>query len=97
MDEPLASLDPAHRFDLLARLREVAARGAGVVIVLHDLVHAAQAADDALLLDAGRLVAHGPVRDVLTAANIAQVFGVATAELVVGGTPIRIPVSRLHP
>ena len=37
-DEPLASLDPAHQLDVLDQLREVAARGAGVIVVLHDLV-----------------------------------------------------------
>src|SRR3546814_4608144 len=45
-DEPLASLDPAHQIDILDRLRARAAAGAGVAIVLHDLVQAGRAADD---------------------------------------------------
>src|SRR3569623_2757068 len=44
-DEPLASLDPAHQLDILDRLRGVAQGGAGVVIVFHDLGHAASIAD----------------------------------------------------
>jgi len=76
-DEPLASLDPAHQFDVLDRLREVAARGSGVAIVLHDIAHAARIADDVLLLKAGRLVAAGPVAETLTPAAVAALFGVA--------------------
>src|SRR3546814_7265017 len=56
-DEPLASLDPAHQIDILDRLRARAAAGAGVAIVLHDLVQAGRAADDVLLLKAGRVAA----------------------------------------
>jgi iron complex transport system ATP-binding protein len=63
-DEPLASLDPAHQIDVLDRLRDIASRGAGVIVVVHDLSHAARVADQALLLRDGRVVAHG-TRDVV--------------------------------
>ena len=75
-DEPLASLDPAHGLAMCARLRDAAAAGAGVVAVLHDLGLAARFADDAVLIAQGRVVAAGPVADVLTPATIAQTFGV---------------------
>lgn len=78
-DEPLASLDPAHQLDLLDRLRALAANGMGVVLVLHDLAHAARVADDVLLLHQGRLAGHGPVADLLTPAMIGTVFGVSVA------------------
>ena len=58
-DEPLASLDPAHQLDVLDRLREIAAHGAGVIVVVHDLSHAARVADSVLLMREGRVVAHG--------------------------------------
>ncbi|KQM63223.1 ABC transporter [Sphingomonas sp. Leaf17] len=93
-DEPLAALDPAHQIDLLDRLRGVARGGAGVVLVMHDLVQAQRAADDALLLEAGRVVAFGPAADVLTAANLARVFGVRVAELVDDGRRLLVPVGR---
>lgn len=90
VDEPLASLDPAHQFDLLARLRAVAAAGAGVVMVLHDLAHAARIADDVLVLDAGRLVSRSLTREV-----IANVFGVAVAEVAdADGTMRLVPTGR---
>ena len=93
VDEPLASLDPAHQFDLLDRLRAVAQAGAGVVMVLHDLAHAARIADDVLVLDAGRLVATA-----LTSAVVAEVFGVTVAEVTDGDGRVRlVPTGRLQP
>jgi iron complex transport system ATP-binding protein len=76
-DEPLANLDPAHQHDALACLRSIAAGGAGVVVVLHDLGHAMRAADNVLLLSDGRVVAQGQPAAVLTPERIAQVYGVA--------------------
>ena len=95
-DEPLASLDPSHQIDLLARLRAYAAGGAGVGIVLHDLVQAQRAADDALLIADGRVVAFGPVADVMTADILAHVFGVHVAPLDDGGRRLLVPVGRIE-
>ncbi len=95
-DEPLASLDPSHQIDLLARLRTYAGGGVGVVIVLHDLVQAQRAADDALLIADGRVVAFGPVADVLTPDTLAQVFGVRVALLEDGGGRLLVPVGRIE-
>jgi iron complex transport system ATP-binding protein len=75
-DEPLASLDPAHQLDLLDRLRGQAARGVGVVVVLHDLVQAARVADEILLLRDGRVFASGPPDEVLTSQHLRDAFGV---------------------
>jgi len=76
-DEPLASLDPAHQADVLALLRETAARGAGVIVVLHDLNQAALVADDVLLMRGGRVVAQGAPDDALTPALIGETYGVS--------------------
>lgn len=73
-DEPLASLDPAHQIDMLDRLADVARTGAGVAIVLHDLLHAGRIADDILLLKEGRVLAFGPARGVLTPAILARAY-----------------------
>jgi len=94
-DEPLASLDPSHQIDLLARLRGYALGGAGVAIVLHDLVQAQRAADDALLLADGRVVAFGPVAEVMTAETLARVFGVHVAPLEDGDRRLLVPVGSI--
>ena len=75
-DEPLASLDPAHQLDILDRLAEVARRGAGVAIVLHDLLHAGRVADDVILLKEGRILAVGSAASVLTPDNLRAAFDI---------------------
>lgn len=90
-DEPLASLDPAHQRHVLTVLRAVAAQGAGVVMVLHDLTLAAQAADDVLLLKQGRVLAFGAAVDVLTAENIAAAYGVNVAIIAHRGAHVIVP------
>jgi len=94
-DEPLASLDPAHQLDILARLRGVADGGAGVVIVLHDLGHAASVADDVLLLKAGRVAAFGPVAEVLTEQRVAEVFEVKVRWVDTDERRMLVPVGRV--
>jgi len=92
-DEPLAALDIAHRYALMAELRAVAARGVGVAIVVHDLALAARFADEALLLDNGRLVASGPVGEVLAPEPLGRVFGVGftLAETEAGPVLVSLP------
>ncbi len=94
-DEPLASLDPVHAIDMLDRLRQVAREGAGVVVVLHDLVQAARAADDIVLLKDGRVIAYGPPAAVLTPELIGLVFGIAVAMVEQDGRRLPVPVGRL--
>jgi iron complex transport system ATP-binding protein len=77
LDEPVANLDLRHQLDLLDLLRGEAARGAGVVLSLHDLTLADAACDRLVLLDAGRIVADGAPAGVLTPDVLATVFGVA--------------------
>jgi len=98
-DEPLASLDPAHQIDILDRFRSAADRGCGVVLVLHDLNHAARVADDIVLLREGRLVACGPTAGVLTPHAIAEVFDLSVDILPASGTrPMQIvPYGRRAP
>ena len=92
-DEPLANLDPAHQLAMLAQLRNVAARGAGVIVVIHDLGHAARFADDALVLARGRVVAAGSVSAVLNPATLATAFGIsAHFGTAADGSPVIIPL-----
>lgn len=77
LDEPTAALDLQHQHAVLQLVRQCAqAGGTGVVVVLHDLNLALRHADDALVLQQGRAVAHGPVRQVLQPALVQQVWQV---------------------
>jgi iron complex transport system ATP-binding protein len=75
-DEPAAGLDPAHQLSLMARLRDLAAAGRGVLVSLHDLGLAARWCDRLIALHDGVIAADGPPRAVLTPALLATVYGV---------------------
>jgi iron complex transport system ATP-binding protein len=75
-DEPLANLDPGYQLDILDLLRHQARDGKGVVAVLHDLHHAVRFADHVVLLHQGSVFAQGTVDDVITAQNLATVYGI---------------------
>jgi iron complex transport system ATP-binding protein len=75
-DEPLANLDPGYQLDILDLLRHQARDGKGVVAVLHDLHHAVRFADHVVLLHQGSVFAQGAVDDVITAQNLATVYGI---------------------
>jgi iron complex transport system ATP-binding protein len=94
-DEPLANLDPAHQMDAAACLKEVALRGAGVVIVLHDLTQAARIADHIIIMNAGRIQAAGAPSQVLTHDQLASAFGVAVhISHDDTGAPVITPIGR---
>ena len=76
LDEPTNHLDLRHQLDFLGRVRGL---GLTVVAALHDLELAAAYCDDLAVLDGGRLVARGPVRDVLTPGLVERVYGVDVA------------------
>lgn len=76
LDEPTAALDVTHALALVHLLRELANRGCLVLVALHQLNEAAQASDQALLLDRGRLAALGPARAVIADEPVRRVYGV---------------------
>ena len=75
LDEPTAALDLNYQEQVLAVARRCARRGAGVVVVLHDLSAAASYADIIVLLSQGRVRAFGPPAEVLTADTLTDVYG----------------------
>ncbi|PJE93930.1 cobalamin/Fe(3+)-siderophore ABC transporter ATP-binding protein [Streptomyces carminius] len=78
LDEPTTYLDLRHQLEVLrtvVRLR--AERGLTVVMVLHDLGHAARFAERLVALRGGRVAADGPPAEVVTPGLLAGVLGVA--------------------
>ncbi|MEV0953199.1 ATP-binding cassette domain-containing protein [Promicromonospora sp. NPDC050249] len=76
LDEPTNHLDIAAQLHAMRVLRDLAADGVTVVAALHDLNLAASTCDHLVLLDQGRVVAAGPVSDVLVPAVLEPVYGV---------------------
>lgn len=74
-DEPAASLDIRHRIAVAQALAQRAAHGLSVV-VMHDLDLAFQFFERIVLMDRGRIVAHGPARDIFDDPRLDHAFGV---------------------
>ncbi|MEM8931139.1 MAG: ATP-binding cassette domain-containing protein [Acidobacteriota bacterium] len=66
LDEPTRGLDAPAKRRLAAWLRQLADGGLAVLLATHDVELVAACADRAAVLGEGRLVAEGPVADVLT-------------------------------
>jgi iron complex transport system ATP-binding protein len=76
-DEPTASLDPRHQLDVMKNLRQVADKGALVMVVTHDLGLAARFSDTILVLSDGRLVSQGAPAEALSEQVIGEVFRIS--------------------
>ncbi|MER6237947.1 ABC transporter ATP-binding protein [Streptomyces clavifer] len=94
LDEPTTYLDLHHQLDVMqtvVRLREE--RELTVVMVLHDLAHAARFAERIVALRDGRVVADGTPKEVVTPGLLADVLNVAgrVGRDPVGGWPVCYP------
>ncbi len=81
MDEPLASLDAAHRGSILAYLKRISERlGVPMVFVSHSLSEALALAPRMFALDAGRMVAYGNTPEVMAHPGVARIADYGTLE-----------------
>jgi iron complex transport system ATP-binding protein len=93
-DEPVAALDASHQLHAMEVLAERAGRGTAVAVVLHDLSLAARFCQRILLLDQGRIVAHGPAREILRPELLEPVYGVHFRVIEEDGLVAIIPWQR---
>jgi molybdate transport system ATP-binding protein len=71
MDEPLASLDPARKAEILPFLTQLkTALRLPVLYVTHALDEVARLADSLVLIEAGRVIGFGPVSEVAARADL---------------------------
>ena len=75
-DEPVASLDPRHRFRIIQLIRDHVRTGAGALVVLHDVSLAARFADRLIWMKDGRIAADGPPAQTLTESRMAEIYQV---------------------
>jgi iron complex transport system ATP-binding protein len=95
-DEPVAALDPLHQLRIMQLLRATAQKGAGVVVVLHDLTLASRFCDRIVLLAGGRVLLDGSPSE-LSDDLIAKAYGVAAFRGEHGGQPFVLPWAPLQP
>jgi iron complex transport system ATP-binding protein len=90
LDEPTSSLDVAHALDILLLCQTLAREGRAIGAALHDLNAALRFADEAVLLDAGRVARSGRAADVLTPEAVRGVFGVRVTTVDVAGGAVLV-------
>ena len=92
LDEPTAAFDLSHQQLTLSIVKQLADRGVGVLMVLHDLNLAARCADNLVVVNGGNIEASGTPEKVLTKELIRQVFDVQSviAEHPIAKTPLVI-------
>ena len=75
LDEPTTYLDMAHQLEILELLQKLnREQGRTIVMVLHDLNHAARFADHLIALKAGRVVKTGTSEEVINKPVLRKVF-----------------------
>jgi iron complex transport system ATP-binding protein len=93
LDEPTSALDIGHQQEVLELIDHLRAdRGLTVLATMHDLSTAGEYAERMVLLAAGRVVAAGPPRDVLTEANLAEHYRVRVRVIDGERGPLVVPV-----
>lgn len=96
LDEPTTYLDLAHQLEVLELLVKLNQEGKTIIMVLHDLNHAAHYADHLVALADGRISAQGTSHEVITEEIIRDVFGVESQVIPhpITGKPLCLPLRR---
>lgn len=77
LDEPTTYLDVSHQWEILELVSELNRKyGITILMVLHDMHHAAAFSDELLVLCQGEVYASGSPADTLTEQTLGEVFGV---------------------
>jgi iron complex transport system ATP-binding protein len=78
MDEPTSNLDFGNQVRVLERINELARNGFGIIMTSHFPDHAFLCSTQIVLLQKGNRVTVGRADEVITEANLAAAYGVAT-------------------
>ena len=76
LDEPTAFLDVSHQLQLLRLARRLADSGRHILMVIHDLPHALQTADQIVLMDNGRVVMQADPETLFLSGELDRVFSI---------------------
>jgi len=87
LDEPMSHLDIGNTRRILQVMAGLKKNGKTIVFTTHD-PNIAAAADDVVLLRAGRLLAFGPTASTLNAENLSATYGVKVDVVILDGRPV---------
>jgi ABC-type branched-subunit amino acid transport system ATPase component/ABC-type branched-subunit amino acid transport system permease subunit len=74
LDEPAVGLHVEELHQLVVMLNTLRARGSAILIVEHNIEFVAGIAERGVVLDSGRQIAIGPVRDILSAPQVREAY-----------------------
>ena len=75
LDEPSVALDLSAQHELRLILRKLAQSGIGIVMVTHHLSDLIPEMERVVLMNRGRIIADGSVRQVLVETKLSELFG----------------------
>jgi ABC-2 type transport system ATP-binding protein len=86
LDEPAANLDPRARIEFRTLIRELAADGKTIVLSSHILTELAEICDIVTVIEKGRILATGTVKDILEGVRRRRILSVRLAGPQIAGT-----------
>ncbi|MCS7464692.1 ABC transporter ATP-binding protein [Paenibacillus doosanensis] len=99
LDEPTTFLDIRHQIEIMELVRQMnRTLPITVVMVLHDMHHAARYSDELIVMSAGKIYAQGSPAEVLTPRMLGDVFGVDASVIadVETGKPLIVTRGLIH-
>ncbi|WP_407292562.1 ABC transporter ATP-binding protein [Stutzerimonas zhaodongensis] len=96
LDEPTSALDLGHQIEVFELIRQLAAAGKTIVMVVHDLSSACRYADHLVAMHRGRIVVEGAPGQVVTPELVQTLYGIHCTLMrdPLHGTPIIAAISR---
>ncbi|WP_212631288.1 ABC transporter ATP-binding protein [Pseudomonas sp. KB-10] len=96
LDEPTSALDLGHQIEVFELIRQLAAAGKTVVMVVHDLSSACRYADHLIAMHKGQIVASGRPEAIVTSELVERLYGVRCTLLrdPLSGTPVIAGISK---
>lgn len=99
LDEPTTYLDMHHQLEVLQLLKKLnQEKGKTIIMVLHDINHAARFSDHILAMKAGQLVYQGSPQEVITVEGLREIFQIEAEILPAShyGYPVLATYSHLQ-
>lgn len=88
LDEPTASLDVNHQLRMAEIVRDIAKKGTGILLVIHDLNLMAMLASRVAMMKAGKIIALGRPDEVIRDDIMDDVFAVSNAVGIIPEAPM---------
>ncbi|WP_077530126.1 ABC transporter ATP-binding protein [Vreelandella utahensis] len=96
LDEPTTALDLGHQIEVFELIRQLAATGRTIAMVIHDLPSACRYADHLIAMKEGAIISAGTPGEVVTRALVRDLYGVECdlLEDPATGSPLLINMRR---